>query len=442
MANLFGFSFDDEKKKGSGKLVSPVPPSDADESDFYVQSGFYGQYLDTDGVYKTEFDLIKRYREMSHYPECDSAVEDIVNEAIVSDTDDSPIEIELSNLNASDKLKDLIYAEFKNVKELLNFDRSSHEIFRNWYIDGRILYHKVIDFKNPEQGIQELRPIDPLDIRYVRKKKQLDPKTQVIQKTLAGAGSLDELESEIEEYYEYTIDKGKHGRFERVRPGVGMGCTRSTVIRKEDPRRADQNELTGQDRAIVIDGRTAEARAPDGRRPRAPAAPARRVVRVGRHDRLAHAGFGGEHKRLSIAVALGPLARLGQAAARAEAADGEGQEGRAEAPDRPALVEDDPGAVLGVEPALARRLVAVLVHERLGTRVGILARATPGVVGRPRPALHHLLAFRVDVRDLHQALVAMLAGEVVHVGAIGVAGAMRAALKILLFFFFFSFFSL
>ncbi len=211
MANLFGFSFDDEKKKGSGKLVSPVPPSDADESDFYVQSGFYGQYLDTDGVYKTEFDLIKRYREMSHYPECDSAVEDIVNEAIVSDTDDSPIEIELSNLNASDKLKDLIYAEFKSIKELLNFDRSSHEIFRNWYIDGRILYHKVIDFKNPENGIQELRPIDPLDIRFIRKKKQLDPKTQVIQKTLAGAGSLDELESEIEEYYEYTIDKGKHG---------------------------------------------------------------------------------------------------------------------------------------------------------------------------------------------------------------------------------------
>ena len=211
MANLFGFSFDDEKKKGSGKLVSPVPPSDADESDFYVQSGFYGQYLDTDGVYKTEFDLIKRYREMSHYPECDSAVEDIVNEAIVSDTDDSPIEIELSNLNASDKLKDLIYAEFKSIKELLNFDRSSHEIFRNWYIDGRILYHKVIDFKNPENGIQELRPIDPLDIRFIRKKKQLDPKTQVIQKTLASAGSLDELESEIEEYYEYTIDKGKHG---------------------------------------------------------------------------------------------------------------------------------------------------------------------------------------------------------------------------------------
>ena len=128
-------------------------------------------------------------------------------------------------------------------------------------------------------------------------------------------------------------------------------------------------------------------------------------------------------------AAGGPLARLGQAAARAEAADGEGQEGRAEAPDRPALVEDDPGAVLGVEPALARRLVAVLVHERLGTRVGILARATPGVVGRPRPALHHLLAFRVDVRDLHQALVAMLAGEVVHVGAIGVAGAKNAALS-------------
>ena len=86
---------------------------------------------------------------MSMYPECDSAVEDIVNEAIVSDIDDSPIEIELSNLNASDKLKDLIYNEFKTIKELLNFDRTSHEIFRNWYIDGRLLYQKVIDFKRP-----------------------------------------------------------------------------------------------------------------------------------------------------------------------------------------------------------------------------------------------------------------------------------------------------
>ena len=209
MANLFGFSFDDEKKKGSGKLVSPVPPSDADESDFFVTSGFHGQYVDTDGVYKSEFDLIRRYREMSMYPECDSAVEDIVNEAIVSDTDDSPIEIELSNLNASDKLKDLIYNEFKTIKELLNFDRTSHEIFRNWYIDGRLLYQKVIDFKRPDAGILELRPIDPLDIKFIRKKKDDDPKTQLLNKTLNT--KVENITAEIEEYYEYTLEKGKYG---------------------------------------------------------------------------------------------------------------------------------------------------------------------------------------------------------------------------------------
>ena len=207
MAELFGFRFERIKDdKGGEKFTAPTSNDGAID---LSGGGFYSQVLDADGRDRTEHDLIRRYRDISQQPECDSAIEDIVNEAIVSDTDDSPIEIELSNLNASDKLKDLIYAEFKSIKELLNFDRSSHEIFRNWYIDGRILYHKVIDFKKPEQGIQELRPIDPLDIRFIRKKKQLDPKTQVIQKTLVG--SLDELETEIEEYYEYTIDKGKHG---------------------------------------------------------------------------------------------------------------------------------------------------------------------------------------------------------------------------------------
>ena len=208
MSNLFGFSFDDDKKKGSGKnIVSPIPPSNADESDFFVSSGFNSQYIDTEGVYKNEHDLIKRYREMSLYPECDSAIEDIVNEAIVSDIDDSPVEIELSNLNASDKLKKIIYKEFKKIKELLQFDRSSHEIFRNWYIDGRLYYHKVIDLKKPEEGIQELRYIDPLDIKFVKKKKEINDKTKVINNTLT---TLD-LNTEIEEYYEYVVERAKYG---------------------------------------------------------------------------------------------------------------------------------------------------------------------------------------------------------------------------------------
>ena len=167
MAKLFGFKIPDGDDKSKG-VISPIPPSDEDKSDFYVSSGFYGQYVDIEGVYKSEQDLIRRYREMCLHPECDSAIEDVVNEAIVSDLNDSPVEIELSNLNASDNLKDHIRSEFKYIKELMNFDKKCHEIFRTWYIDGRVFYHKVIDIQKPDDGIQEIRFIDPLKIRLVR----------------------------------------------------------------------------------------------------------------------------------------------------------------------------------------------------------------------------------------------------------------------------------
>ena len=148
MAKLFGFSIDDGKDK-SPSVVSPVPKTNQDGVDNYISSGFYGSYLDIEGVYRTEYDLIRRYREMALHPEADGAIEDVVNEAIVSDLYDSPVEIELSNLNAGDSLKKAIREEFKNIKEILDFDRKAHEIFRNWYIDGRVYYLKVIDVKNP-----------------------------------------------------------------------------------------------------------------------------------------------------------------------------------------------------------------------------------------------------------------------------------------------------
>lgn len=236
MSNLFGFSFDDKKKKGTGGELSPVPPSNADESDFYVSSGFFGQYIDTDGVFKSESELIKRYREMALYPEVDFAIEDIVNEAIVSDLDDSPVEIELSNLNASDKLKDLIYKEFKNIKDLLRFDRSSHEIFRNWYIDGRLYYHKVIDFKNPHDGIKELRPVDPLDIKFVRKKKISENKNSLTTVANYTQDATVDVNAEIEEYYEYVIDRGKYGTGEkkiRIAKEAITYCTSGLVDRNK-----------------------------------------------------------------------------------------------------------------------------------------------------------------------------------------------------------------
>jgi hypothetical protein len=210
MAKLFGFKFEDNREKQSSKIVSPIPRNDEDKSDFYISSGFYGQYVDIEGVYKTEADLIRRYREMSLHPECDSAIEDVVNEAIVSDLNDSPVEIDLSNLPASDKLKDIIREEFKYIKEIMDFDKKCHEIFRNWYIDGRIYYHKVIDFNNPSDGIKEVRYIDALKIKYVRKLKKdnKDAFGAQYRNIVNGKNQVDFSNQEVEEFYMYDPNVG------------------------------------------------------------------------------------------------------------------------------------------------------------------------------------------------------------------------------------------
>jgi Bacteriophage T4-like portal protein (Gp20) len=201
MARLFGFSIEDNEPLSSN-AVSPVPPNKEDGVDHYLSSGFFGSYVDIEGVYRTEFDLIKRYREMALHPECDSAIEDIVNEAIVSDTNDSPVQIDLENLNASDGIKKKIRQEFKHILELLDFDKKSHEIYRNWYVDGRLYYHKVIDLKNPEEGIQELRYIDAMKMRYVRQgKKKEGDRYRVSNRNVDNP--MDYEFPEIEEYFIY-----------------------------------------------------------------------------------------------------------------------------------------------------------------------------------------------------------------------------------------------
>ena len=208
MAKLFGFSIEgaDDNNLPQG-AVSPVPQNDADKSDYYVSSGFYGQYVDIEGVFRNEYDLIKRYREMSLHPECDEAIEDVVNEAIVSDLSDSPVEIDLSNLSVGDNIKKTIRDEFKYIKDLLDFDSKSHEIFRNWYIDGRLYYHKVIDLDNPRDGIQELRYIDALKVKYVRQMKKKDINTPSLitpqDKKLA-------ITPELDEYFEYNPTGGSN----------------------------------------------------------------------------------------------------------------------------------------------------------------------------------------------------------------------------------------
>jgi hypothetical protein len=210
MAKLFGFKFEDSKEKQSKKIVSPIPRNEEDKSDFYISSGFYGQYVDIEGVYKSEADLIRRYREMSLHPECDSAIEDVVNEAIVSDLNDSPVEIDLSNLPASDKLKDIIRDEFRYLKEIMDFDKKCHEIFRNWYVDGRIYYHKVIDFNKPSDGIQEVRYIDALKIKYIRKLKKdnKDAFGTEYRKFVNDKNQIDFSNQEVEEFYMYDPNVG------------------------------------------------------------------------------------------------------------------------------------------------------------------------------------------------------------------------------------------
>ena len=202
MAKLFGFSIEDNNNT-TPSTVSPVPPNSEDGVDHYLTSGFFGSYVDIEGVYRTEFDLIKRYREMALHPEVDSAIEDIVNEAIVSDTNDSPVKIELSNLNASDGIKRKIREEFKYILELLDFDKKCHEIYRNWYIDGRLFYHKIIDIKNPHEGIKELRYIDAMKMRYVRQQKK-NKKDQFNISNKNQDNPLDYPFPEIEEYFVYN----------------------------------------------------------------------------------------------------------------------------------------------------------------------------------------------------------------------------------------------
>ena len=226
MSKLFGFSIEDNEPL-SPSAVSPVPPNNEDGVDHYLSSGFFGSYVDIEGVYKNENDLIKRYREMALHPECDSAIEDIVNEAVVSDSNDSPVEIELSNLNASDGIKKTIRSEFKYILDLLDFDKKAHEIYRNWYVDGRLYYHKIIDLKNPQEGIQELRYIDATKMRYVRKQKKNEQK-QLNKLNPLKNDPMDYDFPELEEFYIYNpksnVNSGNMGA-----PGAGIKMAKDAV---------------------------------------------------------------------------------------------------------------------------------------------------------------------------------------------------------------------
>ena len=164
MAEFFGF----EIKRKEKELGAVTPPATDDGTYDISGGGFYSTILDTDGRSRTEDDLIRRYRDIAIQPECDSAIEDIVSEAIASDERDMCISVVLDNLQVSATIKKRIKEEFERILQLLDFNNKAHDIFRRWYVDGRIFYHKVIDSQNPRKGIQQLRYIDPRKIKKVR----------------------------------------------------------------------------------------------------------------------------------------------------------------------------------------------------------------------------------------------------------------------------------
>ena len=197
MAELFGFRIT-RADKGSGDGFT-APPSDDGTLDIVSGGGHYASVLDMDGRDKNELDLIRRYRDIAQQPECDSAIEDIANEAIVSDERDKSVSLSLDRLDLSRNIKSKIREEFDEVLRLMDFNAKGHDIFRRWYVDGRIYYHKVIDIKAPRKGIKELRYIDPRKIKKVREqRKEKDQKT-----------GLDMVKA-IEDFYLYN-EKGLDG---------------------------------------------------------------------------------------------------------------------------------------------------------------------------------------------------------------------------------------
>jgi hypothetical protein len=167
--NIFGKSFWDKAKLEAPKpTVSFAPPTSNDGATVVSEAGYYGTYLDMDGASRNESTLIERYRDISQYPDCENAIDDIVTQAIVATDDDVPVTINTDKLELPKNIRSKIDEEFKNVCKLLDFNTRGHDIFRRWYIDGRLYYHKIVDEKHPKQGILELRYLDPRKTRKVR----------------------------------------------------------------------------------------------------------------------------------------------------------------------------------------------------------------------------------------------------------------------------------
>ena len=203
---LFGFelkraksSSENDKEKKLEKLRSVVAPIDEDGAGFVTASGsHYGHYIDMDGgKTKDNHQLVMKYRGVATHPEVDAAIEDIVNESIVGSELESPVSLNLDKIEAAEKIKDLMQEEFMGICSMLKFNDLGHDIFRSFYVDGRVYFHLVADEKNLKLGIQEIRPVDAAKIRKVR---QLTHKKDVV----TGAEVVDK----IKEFYIYQEKAG------------------------------------------------------------------------------------------------------------------------------------------------------------------------------------------------------------------------------------------
>ena len=191
MAELFGF----EITRKQPDPVSFAPRQTDDGAAIVAEGGAYGTYVDLDGSIRTEAELVNKYREMAVYPEVDQAIDDIVNEVITQEPEQEVVELILDDTELPDRIKKLFIDEFKNVLSLLEFNQLSYEVFRRWYVDGRLYYHVIIDEENPKNGVVELRYIDPRKIRKIKEQRR---KKAVNNVTLSQDGK---------EYYIYN-DKG------------------------------------------------------------------------------------------------------------------------------------------------------------------------------------------------------------------------------------------
>ena len=166
---VFGFEIrrQNTSEQDAEKKPSIVPPNDEDGAGYVTAAGsHYGQYLNIDGdESKDNFQLIMKYRGVAMHPEVDAAVEDIVNEAIAGDMGKQNIDVNMDKLNVQPKIKDIIKNEFDHIASMLNFNENGHDIFRRWYVDGRLYHHLVIDETQPQAGIQEIRYIDSARMR-------------------------------------------------------------------------------------------------------------------------------------------------------------------------------------------------------------------------------------------------------------------------------------